>query len=159
MQGEDGSLQLHATYQSRGKLAKFVIDFGPTRNVDVKDSKDFPVASGTGRFVAEPESDATALLSDLQKALEAKTIPGKVQRAQELPFTFANIGDNLSQAAGGGFKASPAGHWTAIKIFIGDGEQESEMFVNFNKAIGKGQFSIKDADYGDLLLKQLATVL
>ena len=33
------------------------------------------------------------------------------------------------------------------------------MFVNFNTAIGKGQFSIKDSDYGDLVLNRLATVL
>ena len=46
-----------------------------------------------------------------------------------------------------------------MKIFIGEGEQESEVFVNLNPAIGKGQFSIKDADYGDKVLKQLATVL
>jgi len=158
-ESKDGSVRLRATYQSPGKLAKFVIEFGPTRNVDYKDSNDFPIGTGKGRFVAEPGSDASALLSDLQKALEAKTIPANVHRAQELPFTFANIGDNLSQAPGGGFNANPPGGWTAIKIFIGEGEQESEVFVNFNKAIGKGQFSIKDADYGDLLLKQLATVL
>jgi len=158
-ESKDGSVRLRATYQSPGKLAKFVIEFGPTRNVDYKDSNDFPIGTGKGRFVAEPGSDASALLSDLQKALEAKTIPANVHRAQELPFTFANIGDNLSQAPDGGFNANPPGGWTAIKIFIGEGEQESEVFVNFNKAIGKGQFSIKDADYGDLVLKQLATVL
>jgi len=27
---------------------------------------------------------------------------------------------------------------TPIKIFIGEGEQEGEVFVNFNPAIGKG---------------------
>jgi hypothetical protein len=156
---KDGSTRLRATYQSQGRLAEFVIEFGPTRNVDYKGSNDFPIGTGKGRFVAEPGSDATALLSDLQKALEAKTMPAKVHRAQELPFTFANIGDNLSQAPDGGFNANPPGGWTAIKIFIGEREQESEVFINFNKAIGRGQFSIKDADYGDLILKQLATVL
>ena len=157
---ENGSLRIQATYASRGKLAKFAIEFGATRSMESsKNLKDFPMASGEGRFVAEPGSDSTILLSDLRKALEAKGIPPKVQRVEALPFTFVTFGDNLSQAPGGGFNAQPPGDWTAIKIFIGEGEQEGEVFLNFNAAIRKGQFSIKDADYGDLLLKQLATVL
>lgn len=156
---ENGSLRIQATYQSQGKLARFGIEFGPTRSVEYKGSKDFPMATGEGRFVAEPRSDATVLLADLRKALEAKGIPPNVQKVQALPFTFVNFGDNLSQAPGGGFNADPPGGWTAIKIFIGEGEQEGEVFLNFNPAIGKGQFSIKDADYGDIVLKQLATVL
>jgi hypothetical protein len=152
LKGQNGSLRLEATYESRGRLAKFAIEFGPTHNVESKDSKDFPMGMGQGRFLAEPGSDATVLLADLQKALEAKTIPAKTQRVQALPFTFVNLGDNLSQGPGGGFNANPPGGWTAIKIFMGEGEQEGEMFVNFNQTIGKGQFSIKDADYGDLVL-------
>ena len=70
-----------------------------------------------------------------------------------------NLGDNLSQALHGGFNADPRGDWTAMKIFIGEREQESEVFVNFKPTIGKGQFSIKDADYADILLRQLAAVL
>lgn len=159
LKGHDGSLRLDARYESRGKLAKFAVEFGPTHNVESKDAKDFPMGMGQGRFLAEPGSDATVLLADLRRALEAKAIPAKIQRVQALPFTFVNLGDNLSQALGGGFNANPPGGWTAIKIFIGEGEQEGEVFVNLNPAIGKGQFSIKDADYGDLVLKQLATVL
>jgi len=157
--GENGSLRIQATYHSQGKLAKFAIEFGPTRNIEGKDFKNGPTGTGQGRFVAESGSDASVLLADLQKALEAKAIPSKVQRVQALPFTFVNLGDNLSQAPGGGFNTNPPGRWTAIKIFIGEGEQEGEVFLNFNPAIGKGQFSIKDVDYGDIVLKQLATVL
>jgi hypothetical protein len=124
------------------------------------DSKDFPVKTGEGRLVAEPGSDASVLLSDLKRALEAKASPVKVQRARTLPFTFVNLGENLSQApSGGGFNQNPPGDWTAIKVFVGEGDQEGEVFLNFNQTIGKGQFSIKDPDYGDLVLKQLATVL
>jgi hypothetical protein len=107
----------------------------------------------------EPGSDAGILLFDLKKALEAKALPSKVQRVESLPFTFVNVGDNLSRAAGGGFNAAPPGNWTAIKIFIGEGEQEEQVFLNINPVIRKGQFSIKDTDYGDLLLAHLAKVL
>ena len=154
---QNGTLRLLAKYPARGRLAKFIIEFGPATKVS--DSQTFPVESGKGRFLVDPESDASALLSDLQKALEAKAVPAKIRRAKSLPFTFVNIGDNLSQAPGGGFNANPPGGWTAIKIFIGEGQQESEMFVNLNREIAKGQFSIKDPEYGDRALKQLATVL
>jgi hypothetical protein len=127
--------------------------------MESKDTKGFPMATGEGRFVAEPGSDASVLLADLRKALQAKETPSNVRRVHALPFTFVNFGDNFSQAQGGGFNADPAGSWTAIKIFIGEGEQEGEVFLNFNPAIAKGQFSIKDADYGDIVLTQLATVL
>ena len=157
--GQNGSIRLEATYESRGKLAKFAIEFGPAHNIESKDAKDFPIGTGQGRFLAEPGSDAVALLADLKKALGAKAVPANIRRVKELPFTYVNLGDNLSQALGGGFNASPPGDWTAIKIFIGEGEQEGEVFVNFNPTIGKGQFSIKDPDYGDPVVKQLATVL
>ncbi len=155
----DGSFRLTATYTSQGRTAKFRVEFGPAKTVGGRDPEDFPVMVGEGRFVAEPGSDAGILLFDLKKALEAKALPSKVQRVESLPFTFVNVGDNLSQAAGGGFNAAPPGNWTAIKIFIGEGEQEGQVFLNINPVIRKGQFSIKDTGYGDLLLAQLAKVL
>ena len=156
---EVDQLQDETTYESLGKLAKFSIEFGPAHNIESKDAKDFPMGTGQGRFLAEPGSDAVALLADLKKVLEAKAVPANIRRVKELPFTYVNLGDNLSQAPGGGFNVSPSGDCTAIKVFIGEGEQEGEVFVNFNTTIGKGQFSIKDPDYGDLVVKQLATVL
>ena len=156
---ESGSIRLEGTYASHGKVAKFAVEFGPTRKMGNKKSNDFPMWTGEGRFLAEPGSDATILLADLRKALEAKATLSRVQRAKTLPFTFVDFGDRFSQAPGGGFNENPPGGWTARKIFIGEGEQEGEVFVNFNLAIGKGQFSIKDADYGDIVLKQLATIL
>ncbi len=155
----DGSLELKATYTSEGKTAKFTIAFAPAKTIEAKDSKDFPMKIGHGKFVADPGSDASVLLADLTKALEAKTLPRKPKRVSVLPFTFVDIGDNLSQASNGGFNSNPPGHWTAMKIFIGEGEQESEVFVNYNGVAKKGQFSIKDPDYGDLVLAELAKVL
>jgi hypothetical protein len=155
----NGSLRLMATYTSQGRIAKFRVEFGQAKSVGAKDSKDFSMKVGEGRFVAEPGSDASVLLFDLKKALEAKTLPSGVQRVGSLPFTFVNIGDDLSQSASGGFNAAPPGNWTAIKVFIRAGEQEAQVFLNINAVIGKGQFSIKDPDYGDLVLAQLAKVL
>ena len=159
LENVNGSLRLAAVYTSQGRTAKFRVEFGTAKTLDAKDSKDFAMKVGEGRFVSVPGSDASILLLDLRKALEAKTVPSKVRRLETLPFTFVNIGENLSQAANGGFNAEPPGNWTAIKIFIGEGEREAELFLNINEASRKGQFSIKDPDYGDLALARLAEVL
>ncbi len=147
------------TYSSGGKIARFRFEFGSAQTVD-HPMKNVVVSSGNGRFIAVDGSDSSELLSDLKKALEAKNLPTKVQRAKELPFTFASFGDHESQASqGGGFSPQPPGNWTVIKIFIGEGEHECEFFLNFNPVIKKGQFSEKDPDYGDEVLAQLAKVL
>jgi hypothetical protein len=155
----NGSTQWLAIYTSQGKTAKFRIEFGPERATETKDPKDVPISFGTGRILPEPSSDSSVLLSDLAKALEAKHPPTKVKRVSSLSFTFANIGANLSQAPGGGFNTKPSGHWIATKIFIGEGDQEGQFFLNINSTTNKGQFSIKDADYGDIVISGLAQVL
>jgi hypothetical protein len=135
-----------SSYASEGKTAKFRVEFGPAKTVDANAGKDFPMKTGEGQFVAEAGSDASVLLVDLKNALEAKASPSKVHRLKSLPFTYVNLGDGLSQASRGGFNAKPTGDWTAIKIFVGGGGQEAEVFLNINPAIRKGQFSIKDAE-------------
>jgi len=59
----------------------------------------------------------------------------------------------------GGFSEKPRGSWTAMKIFLEAGDQEGEVFLNLNPELGKGEFSIKDEDYGDFVVAQLAKVL
>lgn len=145
-----------ATHTSGGRIAKFQVWIGSQKSSNVKD---FSLKTGSGKFVAVDGSDSTALLAELKKALEAKKDPQNNVRKAELPFSFANLGDNLSQASGGGFDSKPAGHWTAMKIFIGDGDDECEVFLNINPLIRKAQFSIKDADYGDQVLNELSKVL
>ena len=156
---ENASQQWLATYTANGKTAKFRIELGPAKSFKDKDSKGFDIESGQGRFLAVPGSDASVLLADLKKALEAKTLPPHPKRLNTLPFTFVTFGENQSQSPGGGFNSNPAGHWTPMKIFIGVGKQEGEVFVNLNPVMKKGQFSIKDQDYGDIVLAQLARVL
>src|SRR5204863_5722952 len=115
----NGSFALAGTYASQGRIAKFQVEFGPSKSMETG-SKTFSMRKGEGRFVSEPGSDASVLLLDLKKALEAEKLPSKVQRLDSLPFTFVNIGEDLSQAPGGGFNASPPGNWTAMKLFIGE---------------------------------------
>ncbi len=156
---EGSSQHWLATYTSKGKTAKFRIELGLSKPLEDKESRDFDIKQGEGRFLAEPGSDASVLLADLKNALEAKKFPAKVQRVRDLPFVFVSFGQNESQDASGGFNYQPPGHWTPIKLFIGKGEREGQVFLNLNPVIKKGQFSIKDPEYGDIVLAYLARVL
>jgi hypothetical protein len=156
---DNASQQWLATYTSHGKTAKFRIELGQAKAIKDKEPLAFGVETGEGRFIAVPGSDPSALLADLKNALDAKAMPARTVRVASLPFTYVTFGNNNSQAPGGGFNAKPAGHWTPMKIFIGEGEQEGQVFVNINPVIKKGQFSMKGQDYGDIVLARLASVL
>jgi hypothetical protein len=147
------------TYHSQGKTARFRFQLGPAKTSDYP-IPNVRVTSGRGKFTSVNGSEADVLLNDLKIALEAKKVPAKVPRVAELPFTYVTFREHQSQAlSDGGFNNKPRGHWTVSKIFIGEGEHECEFFLNFNPIMKKGQFSIKDPDYGDEILEQLAKVL
>lgn len=141
-------------FHAEGKTARFQFELIPRGA-----SEDPSVAIASGRILAVPGSDASVFLRKLQVALEAKTFPTQVKRVSELPFTAAILGTHQSHAANGGFFVKPPGNWTAMKIFIGNEDSSSEVFLNFNPVLGKGEFSMKDPDYGDELLRELAGVL
>jgi hypothetical protein len=140
-----------ATYRAEGKVARF--DFELNTKPPSADGLAF------GRFIAVPGSDSSVLLRNLKKTLEAKKLPTKTERASELPFAFILLGNDLSHATDGGMSPDPRGHWTTMKLFIGHEKDDSEVFLNFNTILHKGEFSIKDAEYGDTLLRYLSKVL
>jgi hypothetical protein len=121
--------------------------------------KDFSVQSGKGRLVSVPGSDASVFLRDLKIALYARKLPSTNRRALSLPFSFAMFGENLSRSSGGGFSGKPVGGWTAIKLTFEDRDREGEVFLNLNPSLKKGEFSMKDPDFGDFVLEELAKVL
>jgi hypothetical protein len=153
---KSASRQWVATYSSKGKTAKFRIELGPDHAGDDQD-KAFHVSFGKGRLLPEPGSDASVFLVDLKKALEAKTIPSKIRRVASLPFEFVILGENQSRSSDGGFTPTPSGNWIPMKIFLANGE--GEVFLNLNAVANKGEFSIKDPDYGDIVLAEFAKVL
>jgi hypothetical protein len=142
-------------YQAQGKIARFRLKFkqGPYT------SDEIPVARGEGKFLSVKGSDNSVLLQALRKALDAKTVPEHSPRVGELAFDAVVLGDHQSQAASGGFSATPAGDWMTIKIFLPKGGDDGEVFLNLNPVLGKGEFALKDSDYGDYLLKEFAKIL
>ncbi len=155
----DGSREFAAEYVGRGKTAKFTFEISDSKPMPPDGDVNLAMSSGTGAIVSESDSDASDMLAALQKALEAKHLPSRAKRALRLPFEFVVLGERNSQAKDGGFYTKPAGNWTTMKIFMGEGDDECEVFLNFNPVSGKAQFAEKDVDYGDLCLAQLATVL
>jgi hypothetical protein len=155
----DGARKWLATHSDQNKTAKFIIEIGPPAPMDSPASESIKMSSGSGAILAVTDSDASTMLLALARALEAKRAPAHVRKAARLPFDYVILGENNSQASGGGFSAKPVGNWTAMKIFLGDGEDKCEVFLNFNPVSRKAQFSEKDIDFGDAVLAKLAAVL
>jgi hypothetical protein len=141
----------HATYRAEGKVARF--DFELNTKPPSADGLGF------GRFIAVLGSDSSVLLRNLKTTLAAKKLSTISPRVGELPFAFILMGNDLSHADDGGMSPEPRGHWTAMKIFIGHEKDDVEVFLNFNTSLHKAEFSIKDEEYGDTLLRYLAKVL
>jgi hypothetical protein len=132
------------------------MELGPAKAIK---ERDFQMSSGSGRFLSQSGSEPGVFLADLAKALQAKKVPTNVYRVKTVPFDYAILGQHQSRSCDGGFADSPTDNWTAMKIFLGEGESEGEAFLNFNSAVGNAEFSIKDSDYGDFVTAELAKVL
>lgn len=143
-----------ATHKSKGHLAVFRVELKAATRFS---GGSFPVGLGKGRFLAEHGSDSTALIQALKNALQAKKLPAKPKRAAELPFEYAVLGRGDHRKTDGSFDSHEKGPWITLKLFFGD--DEGEVFFNLNPASGKGEFSIKDSDYGDYVVSRLAQVL
>jgi hypothetical protein len=154
--GGDGSRNWLATYTDESGTTKFHIELDPAAN---SGNKERSAGSGKGRFRAEAGSNPIPLLTGLKNALQAKRMPSKVQNSDVLPFDYVVLGDNQSRSHEDVFRDKPRGHWTAMKIFLGDGKDEGEVFLNINGIAHQAEFSIKDAAYGDAVLKEMAKVL
>jgi|GEM_PF-2089498 hypothetical protein len=142
------------TYRARGKTAKFRIQFGhgPLQG-------EIPMAFGEGKFISVAGSDNGAMIEDLKLALGAKRIPEKVKRVKEVSFAMAVLGERQTRNSGGGSSSKPVGNWITTKIFLPKDGDDGEVYLNLNPVLGKGEFSIKDSDYGDYVLKLLSGVL
>jgi hypothetical protein len=140
-----------AFYKKQGKTARFQIEF------ELNAQANGGIRSGRGSFVSEPDSDASVLLADLKDVLGAKQLPGRKVRVRALPFEVAILGEHQKREDDDSFVDADDGTWVAAKLFLKGGEEE--VFLNFEQAGGKGEFAIKDSDYGDGVLIELAKVL
>jgi hypothetical protein len=166
-----------ATHQMEGKTARFQIKL--TRK-PAKAGQ--PLAFTPGVLFGDPKSESSVLLLELARALDARRVPpAPREKAGQLPFTAAILGQGLSRRAGehaafvrtasnatpksvesraqiaGSFNQKPRGPWIATKVFVADGE--GEFFLNLDPVAGVGEIALKDSDYGDIVMKELVKVL
>ena len=147
------------TYTNGGHTARLIVRLFPQQTR--KSPGDIPVESGRGLFESINGSDPSTLIPALHQMLQAKTNPTDVRHLQTVPFTYAILGDHRSKSPSRGFVASPPGDWTAMKIFIGDDnlDDPGEFYFNLDPVAGQAEFSIKDADYGDDVFRNLLAIL
>ena len=141
-------------YQALERIAKFGLEIkkGPMTGK--------PAMAGVGgKFVAIAGSQDSVLLQDLARSLDAKRIPSNSIRIPEMPFDGMVLGEAESRNFHGGYSENPKGNWTTMKIFLPKGGDEGELYLNLNPVAGQGEFSIKDSDYGDYIVAELAKVL
>lgn len=144
-----------ATYSSGGHTAKFGIELTIPASSDAES-----ITVGKGRLLGVAGSDPATFLPALQKALEAKQIATASRHVEALPFTYAILGTKQTRGSDGGFSSDPAGSWISMKVFLGSEEPDyGEVFLNIDPDHGQAEFSIKDSDYGDIVLRHLATIL
>lgn len=154
--GPDGTAVWHAVYATSEGTTRFDIKLSPPQT----SGKDSSISFGKGSINAVANSQSAPLLNALKMALEAKNLPQKVDHTQSVPFTYASLGTGLTRDKNGGFDVKGHGSWTAIKLFLPAPEEhdEAEVYLNLSATTKKGEFSIKDSDYGDDVLAALAKV-
>src|SRR4051794_35987616 len=106
-----------ATHTANGKTARFQIKLTLKPATGAT-----PIAFTSGVFYREPNSDSSALLPALARALEAKKKTAAIKKLDHLPFQVAILGENQTREPDGGFQAEPSGHWITTKVFVADGE-------------------------------------
>jgi hypothetical protein len=122
---------------------------------------DSPFSFGRAALIRHPRSNCTNFLRGLAKILGHAAALPRPPLLDRLPAALAVLGTQQSRSAAGpiagSFISDPPGHWTAMKLFLADGE--GEVFLNINAKDGVGEFSIKDEEYADIVIAELAKVL
>lgn len=155
-QGGAGSQSWLASYADESGVTKFSIELGPATTASSNPS----LSSGKGAFTPVTGSDPIPLLEHLKKAIQAKHMPVKIQQVDKVEFNYVVLGTNQSRSASGAFSSNPAGNWMALKVFLGpNSKDEGEVFLNINPVTHTGEFAMKDPDYGDFVLAQIAKIL
>ena len=121
-----------------------------------------PVAFSMGAIIREQAADGTRFLRDVARGIAAQSeVPTNTERHDRLDFSTAILGTSLSREAGdqligGKFSSSKPGNWMAFKLYLADGE--GEVYLNLDPVSGQGEFTTKDPEYGEVVLRELAHV-
>jgi hypothetical protein len=142
-----------AFYSRNGKTAHFQIEL----RVLPGHSQENRLGQGIGSIIADPKSEQTTLLDDLQTVLKADTKPGSGIHVRELPFRFEIIVENLERGTNGRPIDTASGEWVSTRLYVGP-QQDKEVVLNFMKSGGTAEILKDDATDGNAVLVELAKV-
>ena len=159
--------ELHVSIVEGSRAPRWLARFEGTEAVEIElvippERPDVPFAFTTGSFHRRSSAGSARLLEAVAAALGASTPPRCQDVSAQLNFDAVILGRNLSRESGegeyaGGFATDPSGSWLTIKVFVAGGE--GEFFLNIDRGSPRGEITIKDSEYGDVVVKELSTVL
>ncbi|MGY5804683.1 hypothetical protein ACXHMN_25370 [Rhizobium sp. LEGMi12c] len=150
------TLALMARYGEGQDQTKFLIEIQGPRKKDGSADLDTPVSFSHGEFRHVTSSRPAQFFEQLANALAADSPTFSAAKQETLPFDIAFLGPPTTRLPGGGFGGA-AGNWYATKLFLAEGA--AEVYFNFNLESGEAEFSIKDEDYGNIVLSELSKVI
>ena len=118
-----------------------------------------PFSTAAATLTRRPAADCTAFLRAVAKELE---FTGELPTPATRPSIVGSVvvlatDQSRSPERGGGFSSTPRGRWTAMKLFLADGD--AEVYLNLNVREGAGEFVPKDAEYARAVVTELAKIL
>ncbi len=143
-----------ASYTRNGKTARFGIDFVLAKT----SAEESRPRSGSGSLIADSRSLDNDLLEDLKKTLKATAPPQNRIHVHQLPFRFFIEGENMDRGRNGDLIDAATGNWVKTKLFFGP-QQDQEVYFNFQRSGGTGEFVMADPAFGNAVLQELAKVL
>jgi hypothetical protein len=115
-----------------------------------------------GALIREGGADGQWFLAELGRLLKARSIPEKATPLDRLAFDATILG--MSQSRDGrpdqpadAYASDPPGNWIVTKVFVANGD--GEFYLNLNPTDGCGEISLKDEEYGDIVVRELAMIL
>jgi len=153
---EDGAARYLASAYASRRACRFELQIAVG-----KPSSGAPFAMAHALLLRRPTADCTEFLRVVAGRLGFVGELPKPRASEQLSASLAILGTNQSRVSageiGGIFSSVPSGHWTAMKLFLADGE--GEVFLNIDVQDGVGEFSIKDEDYAAVVVTDLAKIL
>lgn len=150
------TLALMALYGEGGNQTKFLIEIQGPRKKDGSADPDTPISFSHGEFRHVASSHPARFFEQLANTLSADSPIFSDAKQEKLPFDIAFLGPPTMRLPGGGFGGGP-GDWYATKLFLAEGA--AEVYFNFNLTSGEAEFSMKDEDYGNVVLSELSKVI
>jgi hypothetical protein len=153
----DGTAHYKAAAGAPGSSCEFEILLGA-----IKPTEASPFSFTTAALIRAAHADCEGFLSALAPELGFDGPLPTPPAVAKLDASIAILGVGQSRATheaevAGGFTSTPPGPWLVTKLFLADGE--GEVSLNLDERDKVGELSIKDTDYAQVVVTELAKIL